>query len=164
VTMLHEAIEPLWAELRGYAQRLVADLAPDEMVSQPVAGVVMNHPAWVLSHLGAYAPVIEGLLVGEPVEDPLDHPFGRKSAPVAEVSAYAPRDELIDAFIHGYDRIVDALAMLPPERLTEPTPIDRWVGRFPTLGHLPVQFVIKHNAHHLGQVSAWRRAGGRRPV
>jgi uncharacterized damage-inducible protein DinB len=27
-----------------------------------------------------------------------------------------------------------------------------------------VQFVIKHNAHHLGQVSAWRRAGGRRPV
>lgn len=162
--MLHEFIEPLWTDLRGYAQRLVADLSEDDMVAQPIAGVTMNHPAWILAHLGAYAPVVTGILYSEPVDDPIDSPFGRKSRPLADRSVYPARDELISAFVDGYDQLVDALAIVPETNLAEPPPLDRWVARFPTIGHLPVQFVVKHNAHHLGQLSAWRRAMQLPPV
>lgn len=162
--MLHEFIEPMWADLRGYAQRLVADLSEEDMVAQPIRAVTMNHPAWILSHLNAYAPVVTGILYSEPVEDPIDHPFGRSSTPLADRSAYPSRDELIRSFVDGYDQLVDALAIVPEASLAEPPPIERWLARFPTVGHLPVYFVAKHNAQHLGQLSAWRRAMGRPPV
>ena len=47
------AIVAQWRELREVAANLVADLTDEQMVGQPVAGVTMNHPAWVLSHLSA---------------------------------------------------------------------------------------------------------------
>jgi len=162
--MLHEFIEPLWTELRGYAQRLVADLSEEDMVSQPIQAVTMNHPAWILAHLGAYAPVVTGILYAEDVEDPIDHPFGRRSSPLPDRSAYPSRDELIESFLTGYDQLVDALAIVPESVLAEPPPIERWLARFPTIGHLPARSVLKRNAHRLGQLSAWRRAMGRPPV
>ena len=44
------------------------------------------------------------------------------------------------------------------------TPLERWRPRFPCVVDLPGQFFVKHNATHLGQLSAWRRAGGRPAV
>lgn len=162
--MLHDLTATFWPELRGYAQRLVADLDESEMVAQPVDGVVMNHPAWILGHLGAYGDVLAAILRGSDVTDPIDHPFGRGTIPSANRDDYPSRDDLLRTFIDGYDASVDALAVATPERLAEPPPIDRWAARFPTIGHLPVQFVIRHNAMHLGQLSAWRRAMGRGAV
>lgn len=149
-----------YRELRDYAQRLVADLSDDDMVRQPVNGVTMNHAAWILSHLAAYAPVVAAILRGEPAHDPLNHEHGRNSAPVSDPAAYLPRADLTAHYCRVYDDAAAALQACPPDRLLEPTPIERWRRRFPIIADLPVQFLIKHNATHLGQLSAWRRACG----
>ena len=165
--MSQELLEPIiahWRELREYAISLVADLDDQDMVSQPVPGVTMNHPAWVLSHLWAYAPVLTGILRNESIEDPLNHRYGRTSRPEPDLAEYLPRAELIESYIMGYDAAAEALVAAPSEHLASPTPITRWLDRFPTVAYLPAQFLLKHNALHLGQLSAWRRAGGRPPV
>src|SRR5690554_6442951 len=100
---LIEGILFTWDFNRDYANKLVADLSDEQMVAQPPPW--MNHPAWTLSHLNAYHPVILGLLRGEKPEDPLNHPFGQKSKPVADVSAYPNQAALIAAFNEGHDQI-----------------------------------------------------------
>jgi hypothetical protein len=153
-----------WHDMRDYAQRLVADLSDGDMVSQPVPGVVMNHPAWVLSHLNIYAPVLTAILRGRPFEDPKTHRFGMGSKPLADAGAYLPRQRLIDEFVTGYDEAAEALKNLTERDLAAETPLERWRPRFPRIIDLPGQFFVKHNATHLGQISAWRRAGGRPAV
>lgn len=152
------------AELRAYAQRLTADLSDADMLAQPIQGVTMNHPAWLLSHLLAYAPVLEMILQGEPVEDPIAHRHGRGSTPMADPEHYLPRDELIAEFDDAYARAGHAFEQVSEHWLTTTTPIKRWVERFPTIAYLPGQFLVKHMATHLGQLSAWRRAMGRPAV
>ena len=161
---LVEAIVSQWRELRRVAQELVADLSDEQMVGQPVAGIAMNHPAWVLSHLSAYAPVLAGILRGEPVEDPISHKYGRGSQPLRDASEYLPKNELISSFAAAYDDAAIAFADATTDRLSQPTPIERWRERFPTIAFLPGQFLVKHNAYHLGQLSAWRRASGLPPI
>lgn len=152
------------AELCAYAQRLTADLSDADMLAQPIPAVTMNHPAWVLSHLLAYAPVLEAILQDEPAEDPIAHRHGRGSTPQPDPEHYLPRDELIAAFNDAYARAAGVFERVSEHRLTTRTPIPRWVERFPTIAHLPGQFLVKHMATHLGQLSAWRRAMGRAPV
>jgi hypothetical protein len=161
---LIDSIEACWREHAEYARRLIADLEDEEMVSQPVPGVTMNHPAWILSHLSIYAPVIAACFRDDPFEDPADHRFGRASKPEPTTTPYLPKGELLRAFVGGYDDALAAFRAMPAERLTAATPLERWLERFPTIGHLPIQFFVKHIGLHLGQVSAWRRAGGRAPV
>lgn len=158
------AIISEWHELREVAQNLVADLTDDQMVGQPLDGVTMNHPAWVLSHLSAYAPVLAGILRGESVEDPLSHRYGRGSLPSSDKAEYLPRQELLSSFVAAHDDAALAFTETTPVRLAEPNPIERWLTRFPTIGYLPGQFLVKHNAYHLGQLSAWRRASGLPPI
>lgn len=153
-----------WPEIRDYALRLVDDLTGDDMIAQPVAGVTMNHPAWILGHLGAYGPMCADIFRGKPANDPLNHPFGKNSRPEALLDAYGSKGRLVATFRDGYDDAAAALREMDPARLSEPTPIERFLTRFPTIGHLPVQFFVKHTSLHLGQLSAWRRAGGRPPV
>ena len=161
---LVEPIVSQWRELREVAQRLVADLSDEQMVGQPLAGVVMNHPAWVLSHLLVYGTVLEGILGGEPVEDPLEHRYGRTSRPMSDPAQYLPQSALIERYVTEYDAAATAFEDAEPDVLRKPTPIERWRGRFPTIAFLPGQFLVKHNAYHLGQLSAWRRASGLPPI
>jgi len=149
---------------REYAKRLVADLSDAEMMSQPVPGRVMNHAAWALAHLGVYGPVVEALVLGRPFQDPIDHPFGGKSKPLSDPGVYAPKAELLRVFVEGYDGAARALRSAPAERFGAPQPVERWKARFPTVAHFAQHIMVKHMATHLGQVSAWRRAGGRPSV
>lgn len=144
-----------------YALALVEDLTPSEMVAQPVDGVVMNHPAWVLSHLNAYMPVLTVMLEGGTPDDPIDHEFGRKSAPVSDESRYLRKDGLVEAYAAMHAEVGKAFARAPAELLCNVTPIPRFTDRFPTIVDVSIQLLIKHEATHLGQLSAWRRAGGR---
>jgi DinB superfamily len=150
-----------WRHQREYALRLVADLSDDDMVSQPVAGVVMNHPAWVLCHLSPYPPVLAAILRGEPFEDPLNNPFGRGSRPLPDRAAYPPKAEIVGAFLRGHDDLEEALKVAAPADFDAPIPLARWRERFPLVGDAVVHLALHHESAHLGQISAWRRAGGR---
>jgi hypothetical protein len=153
-----------WAAQRDYAQRLVADLSDAEMASQPVRGVTMNHPAWTFGHLSAYPPVLAAILRGQPFEDPIRHRFGRDSRPVNDAAAYPPKAELMRDYLTGHDDLGGALAEVDAEVLARDIPLERWRQRFPRVADAVVHLMIDHESTHLGQVSAWRRAGGRPAV
>jgi len=159
-----EGVVRVWHEQRGYAERLVADLSDEEMVAQPVSGVVMNHPAWVLSHLSIYGPVLARMLRGDSFEDPASHEFGRDSEPLDDVAVYGSKATILDRFRENYDEAAAAARRADLAVFERDTPLERWQSRIPTLAHLSVHLLNSHVALHLGQISAWRRAGKRPPV
>ncbi len=85
-----------WKKNQDYAPRLVADLEAQQMVANPASNVKAsaNHPAWVLSHLNVYLPVICSIIKGEIFEDPKPHKYGMQSQPIADVSQYADKEQL----------------------------------------------------------------------
>lgn len=165
--VLIDAILGSWAKQRDYAARLVADLSDSDMVSQPVAGVVMNHPAWVFSHLSLYPPTLSAILRGAregEFADPIKSPFGKDSKPVGEAGAYLPKAALMAQFFDGHDELAAVLAATDAAALARPIPLKRWEQRFPRVADALVHLMLDHEAGHLGQVSAWRRAGKRPSV
>ncbi len=149
-----------WHELRDYTRRMVEPLTDEQMTAQPIPIVTLNHPAWILSHLGAYGPMLGAILRDELAEDPVDYPFGIKSEPDSDPSVYQPRLALLEHFTSSYDDAAEAFLHASDDVLARQTPFERWQTRFPTIAHLPPQFFLKHTATHLGQLSAWRRAMG----
>ncbi|MEM9752107.1 MAG: DinB family protein [Planctomycetota bacterium] len=151
-----------WNLNTDYAAKLVADLTPEQMVHQPGtdAGPGLNHPAWVLSHLHAYHPVIVALLQGESFEDPKHHKFGMLSKPEPDASVYPAKDELVSAYAAGRASVVEALLEVSAETLEAPMPLERWVGKFPRRGSILPYLMAHHESLHLGQLSAWRRVQG----
>ncbi len=153
-----------WAHQRGYAQRLVADLSDEDMVSQPVAGVTMNHPAWVLSHLTLYAGIVGAMLRGEEFEDPLKHRHGRESRPVNDVNEYPRKEALLAEYFRVHDDAARVLGEVGTGALEREMTLPRWRERWPRVGDAVIHLMLHHEAVHLGQISAWRRAGGRPAV
>jgi hypothetical protein len=154
-------------ELNGaYGQQLIADLDDTQMVAQPrVNGeLAVNHAAWVISHLCVYHPVIADLLAGRTPEDPKGHRYGMTSTPVGDTNAYADADGLRRQFSDGHASVAAALEAADERRLLATMPVDRWVPRFPTIGQALPYLMIRHEALHLGQLSAWRRVQGLPPT
>lgn len=165
--VLVNAILGSWAMQRDYAARLTADLSEADMVSQPVPGVVMNHPAWVFSHLSLYPPTLVAMLRGAKegeFADPIKSPYGKDSRPTGDAAAYRPKRELLAAYFAGHDELARELEGADPAVLARPIPLARWEKRFPCIADALVHLMLDHEAGHLGQVSAWRRAGGRAAV
>jgi len=158
---LRAGILASWGAQRSYALALVDDLDDGEMLGQPVPGVVMNHPAWELSHLNVYMPVMMTMLDGGVPDDPIDHKHGRKSKPLDDPKAYLPKDRLVAKYTELHEQTEEAFRYAEREALSAATPISRFAERFPTVAHVAVHLMLKHEATHLGQLSAWRRAGGR---
>lgn len=165
--MNHAAKQGILAQFKQmgtYAEKLVADLSPQEMVAQPVSGVTMNHPAWVLSHLAAYSPVLTTMLRGQEPEDPLTHRYGMQSRPVDDLGEYPPKDALVAHFLTVRHQLAEVFDAAEEAHLGSPVLLERWKGRWPSIWHACVTLMTTHEAVHLGQLSAWRRAGGRPAV
>lgn len=160
---LTAAILRTWSRQRDYAVRLVADLSDADMVSQPVPGVTMNHAAWVFCHIGIYPPVLAAILQGRPFVDPINDKYGRDSRPLSDPAAYPRKSDLMRTYLAGHDELARVLEHTDPAILTRPIPLDRWKERFPFIADAIVHLMIDHESAHLGQISAWRRAG-RKPA
>ncbi len=148
-----------------YSQKLVADVAEDQMCAQPVAGRVMNHPAFLLGHLALVAGNFGTSLVVLPPVCP---------------------ESWKELFNHGREAAGRPFALsveggAAPGAGGRPRPPGRWGGegraavlaqpapekireRFATIGALLAGLMTSHEASHNGQLSAWRRAMGLPPV
>lgn len=157
---LAQAILITWRRNGAYALRLVSDLSPDQFVGQPLPGRLMNHPAWVLSHLNVYTPIAAALVRGRPFEDPIDHPHGQKSEVSSDPRKYAPAAELIAVYRSAHDDAEQGLLSATPNAFAAPNPLERWRSLHPTVADMAVTLMVKHESAHLGQLSAWRRAMG----
>ncbi len=158
--LLAEAVAITWRRNRDYALRLVADLTDAQMLAQPIAGRRINHPAWILSHLIVYAPIAAALLRGDGFTDPMDHRHGQKSEVSDDPSEYLARAALIEEFLRTHDQTQAALEQTTDLILSSPNPLERWRAQHPLAGHMVVTLMVKHEAFHLGQLSAWRRGMG----
>jgi hypothetical protein len=164
MTPLISALLLSWSNQRDYAQRLVADLSDADMVSQPVQGVTMNHPAWTLGHLSPYPPVLAAILQERPFEDPLNSKYGRGTKPVSDPKAYPSKADLLAEFLKGHDLLARTLEQVDVAVMSKPIPLARWEQRFPRIADAVLYLMLHHEGSHLGQLSAWRRAGGRPSV
>lgn len=149
-----------YARNLDYARRLAADIPADQMAAQPFPG--MNHPAWILGHLAFYGDFAAKLMgLEEPTLDPVFGPrVDNQSTPAGDPALYPARDELLAAFERGHGRLAEAVAAAGPDQLARPMPIERIRSRFPTVGDMLLYLMTAHEAIHLGQLSAWRRAMG----
>jgi hypothetical protein len=143
-----------------YAQKLAGDVPEDKMCAQPVAGRVMNHPAFLLGHLTWASDSAAGLLgaQGGHAADWREL-FGMGAKPLADRSQYPAKADLLKALEDAHARLSAAVSEATPEMLAQPAP-ERMRSRFATLGQMIHGLMTAHEATHLGQFSAWRRAIG----
>jgi DinB superfamily len=154
----------------GLAGKLVDDVADDQMCAQPVPGRVMNHGAFLLGHLAWTSD--QGIALLRPISPAAaavseaawndagwKELFAMGAKPLTDRSRYPSKAELLSALADGHSRFASVVGQLTPEDLAMPTP-ERMRTRFPTIGVLLTGLMTSHEASHLGQLSAWRRALG----
>lgn len=151
-----------WKKNADYGARLVSDLSNEQMTLQPApqGQPASNHPAWVLSHLNVYVPVIASLIAGEEFEDPKGHQFGMQSKPESDPGVYAPKDELVTTYVSGHERVAELLSNCSDDLFDREMNLERWKPIMPTLGTALPYLMLLHENCHLGQLSAWRRIQG----
>lgn len=151
-----------WKKNQEYAPKLVADLTEDQMILQPAAdpSAPSNHPAWVLSHLNVYIPILISIIKGEPFDDPKPHRFGMLSKPTSDPSAYQSKEELVAEFTNGHLAITELLGNEDNHVFEKLVTLPRWQEVMPTAAIALPYLMFNHENVHLGQVSAWRRIQG----
>jgi hypothetical protein len=146
-------------------ERLMDDVGDEELSAQPLPG--MNPPRWILGHLAVTTDSCLQLLGCEPV---LPNPWHQAFSPGSENNdEHGPRPtkrELLEALHAGHERVLAALGETDESHLSQPhgvafASLDKG---FPTRGDLLAFLMSGHEAFHIGQLSAWRRASGRAPL
>jgi hypothetical protein len=122
----------------------------------------MNHPAWILGHVGAYHPVTLQLLSGTPVDDPKADPLYGFSGhgPLDDIRPYGGKRSLVSRFADGHEHVAQALLAAPPEAFRHPPTLERWAKKYPTVEFMLPDLLLYHEGMHIGQISMWRRAAG----
>lgn len=153
------AILNIHAMISGFLIEAVEDVSESRMTEQP--GAIVNHPAWTLSHLNAYAGVLLSLLddPGVPTADAEMERFGYGTTPVPDRSAYAAKRELLDRFGDRTARLAAVVAKKHADYFPRPAP-EKFQPYSPTIGHIAITLLVAHPPHHLGQLKQWRRAAG----
>ena len=147
------------AMVSEFLVKTVEDIPDSRMAEQP--GTIVNHPAWTLSHLNAYAGVLLTMLddPSVPTADAEMERFGYGTTPVAELAAYATKRELLDQFRARNARLAAVVAQKHSEYFPRPSPA-KYHPYSPTIGHIAITLLVAHPPHHLGQLRQWRRAAG----
>jgi hypothetical protein len=144
-----------------YAKRLTADLADNQWCLQP--GTVRNHATWVIGHIAWVADKVTGArILGLPskIDSSWDVLFNNKSQPTGDALAYPGKTALMAAYEDAVQRIAAALKQKPDTLLAQPTSDEGFAKRYPLMGDALLHLMAGHDAIHLGQLSAWRRAQG----
>ena len=148
----------------AYARELVIDVNEKIMAVSPGKGLE-NHPAFTIGHLISGSAMVSDEL-GGPYEftEEWESLFrgkgpGDPRIPRTGTGIYPSKDVLLTE-LERQHRIVEGLILdLQEERFKEES---RWRfdEHFPTLGDMLYFMCITHEAMHLSQLGAWRRAMG----
>lgn len=147
-----------------YAIALVQDLSDDQMTTVPLNGLE-NHPAFTLGHLiSGSAGLAEDLGAKFEMPDKWANLFLRKGPgdprkPDSDKSKYPSKHLLLNELDDQHNKVKKLLSHIDNNDLNK-----KFTWRFssymPTLMDLIVFMCINHEAMHLGQLAAWRRAMG----
>jgi hypothetical protein len=155
------AILSIHSMITRFVIEAVQDVPESRMTEQPDA--IVNHPAWTLSHLNAYAGMLLSMLddpsVGGATADAEMKRFGYGTTPVPDRAAYATKRELLDRFRERNSRLAAVVAEKHSSYFPRSSP-EKFRPYSPTLGHIAITLLVAHPPHHLGQLRQWRRAAG----
>jgi hypothetical protein len=149
-----------WDNQLAYALAVVEDLTDEQMILRP--GGAMNHPAWILGHIGAYHPIVVDLLYGAPVTDVKDDPlygFAGKG-PLDQLEPYGTKQQIVGRFAAGHEKVAQALLAAKPADFQRAPSLERWAKTYPTVEFMLPDLLLHHESLHIGQISIWRRASG----
>jgi hypothetical protein len=143
----------------GFILKAVDDVPESRMTEQP--GTLVNHPAWTLSHLNAYAGVLLSLLddPSVPTADAEMQRFGYGTTPVPDLAAYSRKRELLHQFKERNERLAAVVAERHADYFPRPAP-EKFQPFSPTIGHIAITLLVTHPPDHLGQLRLWRRVAG----
>lgn len=145
-----------------YAEALVADLT-DETACVSAGPGLENHPVWTLGHLVSGADMLaEDLGLEREMSSRWRELFDRRGPGdprLPDRADYPSIEEVLTELRRQHERITSHWRALPEEALTAPLEW-RFDGEFPTVGGAALFLAITHEALHLGQLAAWRRARG----
>lgn len=149
----------LHSMIHGFLLASVEDVPEPRMTEQH--GAIVNHPAWTISHLNAYAGALLAMLddPNVPTADAEMAQYGYGTTPVADAAAYATKRELLDLFRERNARVAAVVAAKHRDYFPRPSP-DKYHPYSPTIGHIAITLLVAHPPHHLGQLRQWRRAAG----
>ena len=146
----------------AYAKALVHDLTDDQMTKTPSKGLE-NHPAFTLGHLiSGSAMLAEDL--GAKFEMPenwkdlfLRNGPGDERKPDPDNNKYPSKQLLLNELEAKHNKVKELLKIIDNVKLKEQVTW-RFSSYMPTLLDIVVFMCINHEAMHLGQLAAWRRA------
>lgn len=147
-----------------YAKALVQDISDEQMTTVPSKGLD-NHPAFTLGHLISGSAMLAEDLSGEfEMPDNWVELFSRKGPgdprkPDLDTSKYPPKQLLLKELNNQHNKVKQLLVQMNPDDLTGNLSW-RFSNHMPTLMDLVFFMCINHEAMHLGQLAAWRRAMG----
>ena len=145
----------------AHVTALVSDLAEEQMVQQPHG--LVNHPTWTLGHLAAVSNVV-GVILGSESAFPEDWKELFKASggvpPGGDASAFPSKDRLLAELTAQHTRVAEAVANADSAFLAREYPAEKMRKRFPTIGDFVNYVMSAHEANHIGQLVAWRRAMG----
>jgi hypothetical protein len=159
-----ESARRVYAWNLRYAEALVADLGAEQWARSGGPGLE-NHPAWTIGHLVTGADLVAQDL-GLPSDLPdgwaelfLRRGPGDPRMPEGDPAAYPSGEDLLRELRRQHERVDRAWRSTAAERWA--TEEDWAFGRdLPTLADATVFMAATHEALHLGQLAAWRRAMG----
>ncbi|MCC6908109.1 MAG: DinB family protein [Phycisphaerales bacterium] len=153
------AILDIHAMISGLLIEAVEDVPESRMTEQP--GAIVNHPAWTLSHLNAYAGMLLSMLddPSVPTAEAEMERFGYGTTPVPDLAAYATKRELLDQFRERNARLAAVVAEKHQDYFPRRAP-QRFQPHAPTIGHIAIMLLVAHPPDHLRQLKQWRRAAG----
>ncbi len=146
-----------------YANNLLKGI-PEVLLCQQTAGI-KNHPLWQIGHL-ANSSNNGCKMLGLEDQVPNEWPdlFGIGSQPVNDSTLYPSLNQVWQVLEDQHDRLSHFMQTADLAILKKPQPWDRLKSMFPTIGSFVCHIMTTHEANHLGQLSAWRKANGFKPL
>lgn len=158
----HEQILKPYRFNLAYAEDLVVDV-PDNLLFHSPGPGLENHPGFTLGHLVTGSGLTARYLGGAyDIPDGWDERFRRKGPgdprrPESDPIDAPSKDSLLAELKRQHGIVEELIVALDPSRFEEPCEW-RLDGYFPTVGDMLSFMCVTHEAMHLAQVAAWRRA------
>ena len=83
--------------------------------------------------------------------------------PSADASLYPSKDALLAELKKQHERVAEAVAGADAATFAKEYPDEGTRKYFPTIGDFVDYLLSAHEANHIGQIAAWRRAMGLAP-
>lgn len=147
---------------RGVFHKVLDATPEDKITSQPWTGA--NHALWNVGHIALTDNYFLTALSGQesPLPESWEGLFGMGSQPVDDASKYPSFEEVKEALAERRTALIDWLSSLSEEKLAEELP-ENLRGFAANHAALPGTLAC-HEALHVGQITACRKAFGLDPA